>query len=105
MDIEVPNSPPQAGSNYSLSCTVSSDFSPTVKWLDPDNNEMDSSNAISKAFVDGNYTTTLVLNFDPLKTSHRGVYSCVSTILSVLHERKTVELEVSGKSIIASIYH
>ena len=105
VDIEAPSESPFAGSNYSFVCTVTSDFPSSVKWLDPDGNEVDGSDTsitTSQPVVNGN-TTTLVLNFDPLKTSHSGIYSCTSFIMPNLLKIETRELAVRSKLIITSV--
>ena len=82
MTIASPSNPLPAGGKYSFTCTVTSDFPPTIKWLDPDGNEVDGSDisiTTNQPELDGN-TTTLVLNFDPLKTSHGGIYTCASQV-------------------------
>ena len=72
-----------AGGNYSLICVVTSDFAPTVQWLDPNTNEVITTTGTSvttdNPVTNGN-TTELVLNFDPIHTSHGGIYACISTV-------------------------
>ena len=98
VDIEVSSNSTTAGGNYSLICTVFSDFPPTVQWLDAEGNEVDvfsDSMTINQQFY--GKTTILTLNFDPLKTSHSGLYSCVSNITQFVYKRNTTELVVDSK--------
>ena len=101
MAINGPSNPLQAGGKYSLTCNVTSDLPPTVKWLDPDDNAVDNSDSsviVSQPVTLGN-TTTLVLKFDPLKASHGGSYSCVSTVAKPSSfKRMRRHLEVQCKS-------
>ena len=97
--IDGPTNPLPAGGSYSFTCTVTSDLPPTVKWLDPDDNSVDVGSDISvtmsQPVTDGN-TTTVVLNFDPLKASHGASYSCVSTVSepsSFRRMRKHIEVQ------------
>ena len=103
--VEHPSSPLLASSKYTLTCTVTSDFPPTVKWLDPENNEVNGSDGyvtIGQPTLDEN-CTTLVLSFDPVKISHGGVYSCISTIKEPYLQKKAMQrLTVQSKSNIGS---
>ena len=102
VDITGPSNPLSAGGKHTLTCTVTSDLSPTVKWLDPDNNEVDGSDVavVMDDMVANGNTTTLLLHFDPLKTSHGGTYACVSTISEPASFRKmTRDVEVQREYI------
>ena len=81
------------GGEYSLTCTVVSDFPPTVQWLHSNNN-----NVINRPpDRDGN-VTILTLTIGRLKTSHGGVYSCLSTIVHPFsHSYATKKLIVQGE--------
>ena len=82
MNISGPANPLSAGEKYSLTCSIIADLSPTVKWLGPDNQEVNTSDPSLSvgAPVTNADTTTLVLNFDPIEASHGEVYTCRSTI-------------------------
>ena len=69
-------------SGYSLTCVVTADIAPDVKWRDGNNNHIsDTDNStsvfISEPVVSGR-TTRLTLNFNSLRTSHGASYSCLS---------------------------
>ena len=65
---------PTAEETYSLTCTVESNVPPTVQWLYSSNGT-----AVGTQMTTGS-TTTLTLSFNPLHTSHGGLYTCQSTI-------------------------
>ena len=91
--IDGPDNPLPAGEAHSFICTVTSDLPPTVKWLDPDDNEVDGLKVVSS----GN-TTAVTLTFDPLLTSHGGTYSCVSSISKPSsYKRMTRDIQVQSK--------
>jgi hypothetical protein len=69
-------------SGYSLTCVVTADIAPEVKWRDGNNNQIYSTNRsvfVSRPVVSGR-TTRLTLNFNSLRTSHGASYSCLSNI-------------------------
>ena len=68
-----------AGDKYTLTCNVTAEFAHSVKWLDSNNTEIDDPD-IAIVIVSDDNTTSLLLHFDPLKTSHAGTYTCVSSI-------------------------
>ena len=78
VDIFGSTNPLSAGGKYSLTCKVTSDVLPSVQWLSP-RDGMDTSVRKTEPVTVGN-TTTLVLHFDPIKTSHGGTYVCISAI-------------------------
>lgn len=76
-----------------------------MKWLDPDDNEIDGADlsvTTSQADVVGN-TTTLVLTLEPLKTSHAGDYSCVSFIQPSFHKIAVHQLSVQSKAVCSQL--
>ena len=91
---------PDAGSNFSVNCTVTSDFVPVIKWLYPNSNQVLTSRNdvwVEPPHTVGN-TTTLELRFTPLKTAHGGEYVCVSTISKPLsYKRMTKDIKVKSK--------
>ena len=100
MSISGPSNPLSSGGKYSVTCNVTSDLSASVWWLGPDNQEVDgthpSVNTIGPYTKNG--TTTLVLHFDPIKTSHGGAYSCKSSINELVsQETRTRNVEVQCK--------
>ena len=84
--IEGPDNPWVAdGSNYSLTCVVTADIAPEVKWRDGDGNQISPSDeasdsiSVSEPVVIGKITR-LTLNFSSLRTSQGASYSCLSII-------------------------
>ena len=74
---------PISGETYNLTCTVESNVPPTVQWLYSNNSTSVVTN--ESGITVGTQrttssTTTLTLSFNPLRTSHRGQYTCQSTI-------------------------
>ena len=69
-----------AGDKYTLICNVTAEFTHSVKWLDSTNNTVNDPDITMVTVPNGVNTTSLLLHFDPLKTSHAGTYTCVSTI-------------------------
>ena len=100
VNISGPSNPLSSGGKYSITCNVTSDLSTSVWWLGPDNQEVDgthpSMNMIGPYTKNG--TTTLVLHFDPIKTSHGGAYSCKSSINELVSRKtRTRNVEVQSK--------
>ena len=83
--IEGTSNPWVAGrSGYSLTCMVTADIAPEIKWRDGNNNPISNTNSsvdifVSEPVVSGR-TTRLILNFNSLRTSHGASYSCLSVI-------------------------
>ena len=76
--------PLTAGQSYNLTCTVILDGitgSPTIEWLDPNNNPLLNSTGTVRNVVmvnDSAYHRTLI--FSHLHTSHGGQYTCQTTL-------------------------
>ena len=73
--------PLTAGQSYSLTCTIMLDGitgSPTIEWLDPNNNPVSNSSSVTVENIvmvnDSSYDRTLA--FSSLHTSHGGQYTC-----------------------------
>ena len=85
---EGPDNPQLVGGSYSLTCVVTADLPPEVKWRDGDGNEIPYEDEetggvfVEEKVVIGR-TTRLTLRFRSLLTSHGGSYSCLS--LSLIH--------------------
>ena len=89
VEISGPSNPLSAGGKHSLTCTVTSDLPPSVQWLDSSDDEVDGSDAslkMGETVIEGNITT-LILHFDPIRTSHGGTYTCKSTISELSSEK------------------
>lgn len=99
VEITGPANPLSAGEKYSLTCTVTSDLPPSVKWLGPGNHAVDGSDVsvrMLEPVTQGN-TTTLVLYFDPIKTSHGGTYTCTSISNLKLKKQSSTHVKVQSK--------
>ena len=74
-----------AGQNYTLNCTVSKIEnlinSPVVFWS-IEGTPVTNGSGISIATVYESLSTTSVLTFDPLRTSHANVYVCEGSLTS-----------------------
>ena len=95
-----------AGQSYNLTCTVTLENAtrtPTVEWLDPNNNPLHSRSEITVAdTVTVNCSTyTSTLHFTALRTSDGGQYSCQAT-LGALNTTAAVNVTVRSKNIVSS---
>ena len=77
--------PLTAGQSYNLTCTATLDGitgSPTIEWLDPNNNPVSNSSSVTGGNMvmvnDSSYDKTLV--FSSVLTSHGGQYNCRATL-------------------------
>ena len=101
MNITGPPNPLVAGGTYSLNCIVVSDFTPTVKWLDP-KSQVITTNGTSvrtdSPITNGN-TTYVALHFDSIYTSLGGTYTCTSTVNKTgSFKQETRDLQVQSES-------
>ena len=94
-----------AGQSYNLTCTVTLENAagtPTVGWLNPNNNPLHSSSDITVgdtvAVNCSTYTTTL--QFTTLRTSHGGQYSCQAT-LGAVNNTIITNVTVQSKSVLS----
>ena len=92
------------GQSYNLTCTVTlknATGTPTVEWLDPNNNPLHSGSGITVGdTVPVNcFTYTTILQFTTLRTSHDGQYSCQAT-LGAINNTAAVNIIVLSKSIL-----
>ena len=73
-----------AGEVYSLTCDVSLSQnltrSPVIEWVGPDGNLIDNTTLRDVSLTSYFPSTTMTLLFNPLRTSHRGVYWCRATL-------------------------
>ena len=81
----------EAGGVYNISCTVTTDVRPQVKWMGPDGKDISGEDKKrrdnSGSIMYGNEVITrkqtiLSLSFSPLHTSHGGRYTCMSVVES-----------------------
>ena len=75
--IEASTDQPTAGENFTLTCIVTSDRPPTVRWSDSH-----AEGVVLHSQSTNGVTSTVVLQFSPLRTSHGGEYTCSSIISS-----------------------
>ena len=80
VSIETSNERPTAGENYTLTCTVMSDRPPIMKWIGLEGNDVSGEGVIVHSQFISGFNSTLLLEFLPLRTSHGGIYMCVSSI-------------------------
>ena len=73
-----------AGEVYSLTCDVSLSQnlrqSPVIEWVGPDGNAIYNTKLRDVSLTSSSPSTTMTLLFNPLRTSHRGVYWCRATL-------------------------
>ena len=73
-----------AGEVYSLTCDVSLSQnlrqSPVIEWVGPDGNAIYNTTLRDVSLTSSSPSTTLTLLFNPLRTSHRGIYWCRATL-------------------------
>ena len=94
-----------AGQSYILTCTVTLENvtrTPTVEWLDPNNNPLRSDNNIAVGdTVTVNCSTYITtLHFTRLCISHGGQYSCQAT-LGALNTTAAVNITVQSKNLLS----
>lgn len=71
---------PTAGQNFSLTCTVSSERSTQLRWIGPDGQPVNGEGIIVSSQDVGTLNSSHQILFLPLRTSHGGLYTCVSNI-------------------------
>ena len=73
-----------AGEFYNLTCDVSLSQnlrqSPVIEWVGPDGNVIDNTTLSIVTLTSSSPSTTMTLLFNPLRTSHRGMYCCRATL-------------------------
>lgn len=96
-------SQPIAGDNHTLICSaITEDYlvaSPTLKWISVEDIESVSESTLVN-------TSTLALNFHPLRTSHGGSYTCEATLdipqadINNLTSSYTENMTIQSKSLL-----
>ena len=94
-----------AGEVYSLTCDVSlsQNFrqSPVIEWVGPDGNVIDNTTLRDVSLTSSSPSTTMTLLFNPLRTSHRGVYWCRATLTDMgnysIMSNLSVTISIEGK--------
>lgn len=69
-----------AGQDLTLTCTVVSDGPPHVRWIGPDGQPISREGITVSPHTASGLITTLQLMFLPLRTSHGGTYTCISSV-------------------------
>ena len=96
-----------AGEVYSLTCDVSLSQnlrqSPVIEWVGPDGNVIDNTTLRDVSLTSSSPSTTMTLLFNPLRTSHRGMYWCRATLTDTaanirIMNISSLPLIVQGKS-------
>ena len=74
----------KAGEVYSLTCDVSLSQnlrqSPVIEWVGPDGNTIDNTTLRDVSLNSSSPSAIMTLLFNPLRTSHRGMYWCRATL-------------------------
>ena len=100
MSITGPPNPLPVGEKYFLNCIVVSDFTPTVQWLDPNNQVITTTGTSVRTdnpVTNGN-TTYVGLHFDSIHTSQGGTYTCTSTVSKTgSFKKETRDLQVQSE--------
>ena len=100
--IEASTDQPTAGDNFTLTCTVTSDRPPSLSWTGSGKGVV-----VHSQTVNG-FTSTLVIEFSPLRTSHGGAYTCLSSISpspSVHDSQLEHHLQVNSESQTRNKFH
>ena len=95
--------PPTAGEALTLTCTVTEEEDitgiPAVTWLDPAGQTITSGGDLTVVHQLAGLTTTLTLQFSPLRSSHSGLYTCRAELNEIPYvETANYTLSVNGKS-------
>ena len=77
MSIVASTDRPTAGESFTLTCTVVSDRPPIMNWI---GNGLSSEGIVVHSQAVSGFNSTLVIEFHPLRTSHGGIYTCVSSV-------------------------
>ena len=97
-----------AGEVYSLTCDVSLSQklrqSPAIEWVGPDGNVIYNATLRDVSLTSSSPSTTMTLSFNPLRTSHRGMYWCRATLTDtaaniILMNNSTASLIILGKPV------
>lgn len=71
---------PLAGERFTLTCTVVCDRPPQMKWLNPTGQNPTGQGMHLSPQTFGGQVYSLQIHFDPIHTSHTGIYTCISTV-------------------------
>ena len=98
----------RAGMTYNLTCTVSKTVdglinSPTATWT-AWGEEVTNGDGIAVSTMTNDTASISTLTFDPLRTSHNGIYSCVGTLTSPALDTPLMPSTVETLSVQSEIY-
>ena len=76
--------------------------SPVIEWVGPDGNVIDNTTRRDVSLTSSSPSTTMTLLFNPLQTSHRGMYWCRATLTDTaasikIMRNSSVTITVSSK--------
>jgi len=98
--------PLTAGQSYSLTCTITLDGitgTPTIEWLDPNNNPVSNSSSVTveNIVMVNNSAYDRTLAFSSLRTSHGGQYTCQAILgqVSAVASSELLVQSVYAKSV------
>ena len=80
LSVEASSDFPIAGQNFTLTCTVISDRPALLKWIGPDGQSVSGEGIIVSSRDTGTLNSSHQVSFYPLRTSHGGIYTCISNI-------------------------
>ncbi len=96
-----------AGETLTVTCNACSEFLPSLKWIDSQNNKMitiEGDVMIGSHVLEGRNCTSLSLTFNSLKTSQGGRYTCVSVVDIPFSKRKIVIVKSKKDCFLLSCY-
>ena len=98
VEIQASSEEPVAGELFTLTCTITSDVQSQVTWIGPNGQSVDGELQEEASLMS-------TVTFSALHTSHSGMYTCVSRIVS-LHSRRytTYSLRVHSKHFQLHVY-
>ena len=76
--IQASSNLPLAGENFTLTCNVVCDRPPQGKWLDPTGQTPTAQGISLSPQTFNGQTYSLQMHFDHIRTSHTGIYTCIS---------------------------
>ena len=81
---------PVVGTNYTLTCTVTSDLPASITWFGSSHNtDITVTHEILPEDTEGKVVSKSYLTFHPLLASHGAVYTCTS-VINITSTRRTV---------------